>query len=80
VLIFQSVQRMLGLHLAVAHVTVRAEIADDTVAADLGVGIGSPILTVEMLYQSDDQRNIEFSVARHPADMFSITYDAPNDL
>ncbi len=49
-------------------------------AADLGVGVGSPILTVEMLYQSDDQRNIEFSVARHPADMFSITYDAPNDL
>lgn len=80
VLIFQSVQRTLGLHLAVAHVTVRAEIADETVAADLGVGVGSPILTVEMLYQSDDQRNIEFSVARHPADMFSITYDAPNDL
>ena len=80
VLIFQSVQRMLGLRLAVAHVTVRAEIADDIVAADLGVGVGSPILTVEMLYQSDDQRNIEFSVARHPADMFSITYDAPNDL
>ena len=37
-------------------------------------------LTVEMLYQSADQRNIEFSVARHPADLFSITYDAPNDL
>ena len=25
-------------------------------------------------------RNIEFSIARHPADLFSITYDAPNDL
>ena len=71
---------MLGLRLAVAHVTVRAEIADETVAADLGIAIGSPILTVEMLYQSADQRNIEFSVARHPADLFSITYDAPNDL
>ena len=43
-------------------------------------GVGNPILTVEMLYQSADQRNIEFSVARHPADLFSITYDAPNDL
>ncbi|TGW06992.1 GntR family transcriptional regulator, partial [Mesorhizobium sp. M2D.F.Ca.ET.145.01.1.1] len=36
--------------------------------------------TMEMLYQSADQRSIEFSVARHPADIFSITYDAPNDL
>ena len=80
VLIFRSVQKHLGLRLAVAHVTVRAEIADEAVAADLGVAIGDPILTVEMLYQSADQRNIEFSVARHPADLFSITYDAPNDL
>ncbi len=80
VLIFQSVQRLLGLRLVVAHVTVRAEVADEAVAADLGIAVGSPVLTVEMLYQSEDQRNIEFSVARHPADMFSITYDAPNDL
>jgi len=80
VLIFRSVQRHLGLRLDVAHVTVRAEIADETVAADLGMEVGAPVLTVEMLYQSADQRNIEFSVARHPAELFSITYDAPNDL
>lgn len=80
VLIFRSVQKHLGLRLAVAHVTVRAEIADATLAADLGIDVGGPVLTVEMLYQSADQRNIEFSVARHPADLFSITYDAPNDL
>jgi GntR family transcriptional regulator len=80
VLIFRSVQRHLGLRLDVAHVTVRAEIADEAVAADLGIGLGSAVLTVEMLYQSADQRSIEFSVARHPADIFSITYDAPNDL
>lgn len=79
-LIFRSVQKHLGLRLDVAHVTVRAEIADEAVAADLGVALGSPVLTVEMLYQSADQRSIEFSVARHPADIFSITYDAPNDL
>ena len=80
VLIFRSVQKHLGLRLAVAHVTVRAEIADEAVAADLDINAGNPILTVEMLYQSADQRNIEFSIARHPADLFSITYDAPNDL
>jgi GntR family transcriptional regulator len=80
VLIFRAVQRRLNIRMAVAHCTVRAEIADDDVAADLGVAQGSAILAVEMLYQSADQRNVEFSIARHPADMFSITYDAPNDL
>ncbi len=80
VLIFQSVQRRLGIRMAVAHCTVRAEVADERIAADLDIAIGAPVLTVEMLYQSADQRNIEFSIARHPANLFSITYDAPNDL
>ena len=80
VLIFQSVQKHLGVRLAVAHVTVRAEIADATIAADLGRPEGSAILAIEMLYQSADLQKIEFTVARHPADIFSITYDAPNDL
>ena len=79
-LIFQSVQKHLGVRLAVAHVTVRAEIADATIAADLGRPEGSAILAIEMLYQSADLQKIEFTVARHPADIFSITYDAPNDL
>jgi len=80
VLIFRSLQRHLGLRLDVAHVTVRAEIADQVIAGDLGIALGSAILTVEMLYQSADQQNVEFTIARHPADLFSITYDAPNDL
>lgn len=80
VLIFNAVQRRLNIHMAVAHCTVRAEVADEAVAADLKVPVGSAILAVEMLYQSSDQANVEFSIARHPADLFSITYDAPNDL
>ena len=79
-LIFRSVQKHLNVRMAVAHVTVRAEIADEKVAADLEIAEGDAILTVEMLYKSADQRNIEFSIARHPADLFSITYDAPNDM
>lgn len=80
VLIFRAVQRRLNIRMVVAHCTVKAEIADAAVAADLDVAEGSAILTVEMLYQTADGRNAEFSVARHPADIFSITYDAPNDL
>jgi GntR family transcriptional regulator len=80
VLIFQSVQKRLGIRMAVAHCTVRAEVADERVSADLDIAVGAPVLAVEMLYQSADQRNVEFTIARHPADLFSITYDAPNDL
>ena len=80
VLIFQSVQRHLGIHLDVAHCTVKAELADSLVASELDRPEGSAILAVEMLYQSSDQQRVEFTVARHPAEIFSITYDAPNDL
>ncbi|MEQ1951178.1 GntR family transcriptional regulator [Mesorhizobium sp. CN2-181] len=79
VLIFDTVQRKFGLRLAVAHMTVRAEVADATAAEVLDIEPGSALLIVEMLYQASDGRNVELSVARHPADRFSITYDAPND-
>jgi GntR family transcriptional regulator len=80
VLIFETVQRKLGLRLAVAHMTVRAEIADEAAAEILDIEPGSALLTVAMLYQASDGRNVELSIARHPADRFAITYDAPNDL
>jgi GntR family transcriptional regulator len=79
-LIFRSVQTQLGLRAAVAKITVRAELASEEVARDIEVAPGSAILCVEMLFQSDDQRNVEYSIARHPADDYSITYQAPNDL
>ena len=80
VLIFQSVQRRLGLRLEAAHVTVRAELADRTVASDLGIDTGAAVLAVEMLYRTADGESIELSTARHPADLFSITYDLVNNL
>ena len=79
-LIFKSVQRRLDLRMEVAHCTIRAEVADERVTADLDIAVGAPVLVVEMLYQSADQRNVEFTIARHPAHLFSITYDAPNNM
>lgn len=79
-LIFRSLQRRMSLRLDVAHVTICAEVAEKEIADDLGIDVGSAILTVEMLYQTSDQRNVEFTIARHPAHLFRITYDAPNDL
>lgn len=80
VLIFRTLQKRLHIRMAVAHCTVRADLADDYTVSELGVTKGSALLVVEMLYQDADQRNVEFSIARHPADLFSISYDAPNDL
>ena len=62
---------------------VRREVGGDLrllLVADLDIREGAPVLAVEMLYQTADQRNIELSTARHPAELFSITYDLPNDL
>ncbi|HZP18820.1 MAG TPA: GntR family transcriptional regulator [Bauldia sp.] len=80
VLIFRAVQRHLGIRLEAARITVRAEVADRAVAADLDYASGAPILAMEMLYHSTDRRPIEFTIARHRGDVFSLVYDAPNDI
>lgn len=78
VLIFRSVQRHLGLRLSAAQITVKAEVADARLAADLRYAEGAPVLVTEILYRAD-QQPVEFTVARHRADRFSLRYEAPND-
>lgn len=80
VVIFRVVQKRLGLRLAAASITVKAETADAALARDLDYGEGSPVLTVEMLYRSADQQPIEYTIARHRADVYTLTFDAPNDI
>lgn len=80
VLIFRAVQKHLGLRLAAASITVRAEVADAAVARDLDYTEGAPVLTVEMLYRSAEQQPIEYTIARHRADVYTLTFDAPNDI
>jgi GntR family transcriptional regulator len=80
VVIFRAVQKHLGLRLATASITVRAEVADADLAADLDYSEGAPVLAVEMLYRSVDQQPIEYTIARHRADVYTLTYDAPNDI
>jgi GntR family transcriptional regulator len=78
-LIFRSVQRHLGLRLSAAQITVKAEVADAALAADLDYTEGAPVLVTEMVYRSGDQQPVEFTIARHRADRFSLRYEAPND-
>ena len=80
VVVFRAVQRHLGLKLSRAQIRVRAELADDALAAALGYETGGPILATEMLYFSSDGEPVELTVSKNRADLFSITYDAPNDL
>lgn len=79
VLIFRSVQRHLGLDLAAARLTVRAERADKALARELDYEKGAPVLAVELLFRDRDGQPVELTLARYPADRFALTYDLPND-
>jgi GntR family transcriptional regulator len=80
VLIFRAVQNHLGIRIVGARIAVRAENAGPELARALDYREGAPILAVEMLYRSVDQQPVEFTIARHRADVFSLVYDAPNDM
>jgi GntR family transcriptional regulator len=80
VVIFRAVQRHLGIQLSGARITVRADIADEPLAASLGYAVGGPILVIEMLYHSAEGEPVELTINRNRADLFSLSYDAPNDL
>ncbi len=80
VVVFRAVQRHLGIKLSRAQIKVRAEIADESLAAMLDYETGGPILATEMLYFSSSGEPVELTVSKNRADLFSITYNAPNDL
>ena len=80
VVVFRSVQRHLGITLSGAKITVRADIADEALAKALDYETGGPILVIEMLYFSADGEPVELTINKNRADLFSLTYDAPNDL
>lgn len=80
VVVFRSVQRHLGITLSGATITVRADVADEKLATALDYEVGRPILVIEMLYRSADGEPVELTINRNRADLFSLSYEAPNDL
>jgi GntR family transcriptional regulator len=80
VVVFRSVQRHLGIRLKGAHVSVRAEAADEALARQLDYTVGGPILVIEILYFSTSGEPVELTINRNRADLFSLNFDAPNDL
>lgn len=75
VVVFRSVQRRLGIRYSGARITVRAECADARLARLLDCEPGSPVLANQMIYLSPDHEPMELTVARHRADLYSLTYD-----
>ena len=57
---------------------LRAELADEETAADLGYEVGAAILVMQMLYRTTDGQPVELTIAKHRADRFSITYELAN--
>lgn len=75
VVVFRSVERRLGIRLSGARITVSAEAADEALAGVLDCSVGDPVLTNRMLYYDADGVPVEFTIARHRADRYSLTYD-----
>lgn len=80
VVVFRSVQRHLGIKLSGARVTVRAELADASLARTLDCEAGDPILVTEMVYRSAEGEPVELTINKNRADFFSLTFEAPNDI
>ena len=62
-----------------AQLTVRAEIADSDLARKLKYGLGEAVLAMEIRFRTADGEPTELTVARHRADLFSLSYNVPND-
>jgi len=74
VVVFRSVQRRLGLRVAGARVTVRADLADAALARRLDYTQGAAVLVSEIIYLDESGQPTEFTVARHRGDAYSLSY------
>ncbi len=75
VVVFRSVERRLGIHLSGARIRVAAELADAGLAKLLDYEVGLPVLTSRILYLDGNGAPVEYTVARHRADMYQLSYN-----
>jgi GntR family transcriptional regulator len=77
VLIFQNVQRVLGIKIDRVLATLRADIASKSVASALRIDTGSALMTNELVYVTDDQRIVEVTITNTPSEHFMLSYNIP---
>jgi GntR family transcriptional regulator len=75
VVVFRSVERVLGIRPAGARITVASEVADGVLARRLDYAIGAPVLATRMLYFDATGAPVELTIARHRADRYRLTYE-----
>ena len=75
VVVFRTVERVLGIRLSGAQVTVGAELADNALARLLEIPPGAAVLSSTMLYRGQDGTPVELTVARHRGDLYRFSYE-----
>ena len=75
VVVFRSVERRLGIRIAAARNTIGAELADAALARALDVPEGSAVLASRITYLDAAGQPVEFTVARHRADRYRVSYE-----
>lgn len=81
--IFRTAQIRLGVRLCLDDQTIRATLADATLAQLLRINIGSPLLAIERLVRTDFGRPVARVSSRYRADIFSLNVQLgaePKDL
>lgn len=74
VIVFRVMQRELGIVLGDVRMTVGAELANASLAAQLGLQEGSPLLRTRLVYRTTDNQPVEVALTEYPADTFSLSY------
>jgi GntR family transcriptional regulator len=74
VIVFRVMQRELGIELGDVRMTVGAELANASLARQLGCAKGAPLLRTRLVYRTTDNRPVEVALTEYPADRFSLSY------
>ena len=74
VIVFRTMQRVLGVRILDVKMTVWSEAADDKDAAELEVVKGSPLLCTRLVYRTVRNAPIEVAYTRYPAEIYAITH------
>lgn len=74
VIVFRVMQRELGIELGDVRMTVGAELANESLARQLGCEKGAPLLRTRLVYRTTDNQPVEVALTEYPADGFQLSY------
>jgi GntR family transcriptional regulator len=71
--ILQMIETKFGVHLNEAKQQIKAELADPYIAGQLGIRVGSPLLSIERTVFADDGKPVEFGHTLYRSDIYGFT-------